>query len=356
MDSIMNVLMTIFSPTIFWPVIGVISIGFIVVVIFSIFQDSKTKKQDVGIQKRLSQLQEQLSAKEDEVARAKEQSKAKEADYNHQLTRLEEQITENEANRARIKNLELQLKEKDEAVGKGGPRSEELEDKLKNIQSEIDKVKKEASLKTDMYNGLKNQYDELEGQLTSQAKKADESSQIIKKLEQELKEAKLKLLEALKHHRPTVQDEKFPSVIVADTQTTQDPASRPDEETKVADDKKSGLSVSSVYPPEAKPEILKQDTSDKVKPKEVTPASDKKEQDAAKVDIAKKQKSGIRHEAKVRLAQVMQEAAKVAIKKEEKPPAETKEQNKQEGSAPVKEDKQETGKPPTPEEPKSNNP
>ncbi|MEW6008812.1 MAG: hypothetical protein AB1629_04175 [Candidatus Omnitrophota bacterium] len=301
MNSIMNILISIFSPTIFWPIIGTISLGFIVVVIFSILQDTKTKKQDVGIARKLTELQEQLGTKEDEISRLKEQFKSKEADYNHQLTRLEEQITENETNRAKIKNLELQLKGKDEgeAALKERARCDELEEKLKNAQAEIDKAKKEASLKTDMYNGLKNQYDELEGQLTSQAKNADEAAQMIKKLEQELKEAKLKLLEALKHPKGATQEEK--------------PPAQPEQ----------GMSISKVYPAEIKPEIPKQEAAD-------TP----------KQDSAKKQKAGIRPEAKVRLAQVMQEAAKVAIKKEEK----------------EKSEQPEDKKPTTPEQPKSDNP
>lgn len=354
----MNILMSIFSPTIFWPIIGAISIGFIVVVIFSIFQDTKIKKQDVGNQRKLIELQEQLGAKEDEINRVKEQSKAKEADYNHQLTRLEEQITENETSRAKIKNLELQLKEKDEAVLKERARRDELEEKLKNVQPDIDKAKKEAGLKTDMYNGLKNQYDELEGQLTSQTKKAEEASEKIKKLEQELKEAKLKLLEAFKHPRPATQEEKPVSAGISDAQITQVPAAQPEPGLNAIDDKKQGLSVSKVYLPQSKPEIIKPEAIDK--PKEAAAAPDKKEQDVAKPDNPKKQKPGIRPEAKVRLAQVMQEAAKVAIKKEEKekPPQGIKEKSGQQENPPGNtQDKPEADKkPPAPEEPKSDNP
>ena len=171
----MGFFLNIFSPQIFWPIIGVISIGFILVVAFSIIGEGKSKKKDEDMTKRLELFEKDITEKDAETKNLKDKYKAKEGDYCRQLTKLEEQISENEANRAKINSLEAELKQKDASSQKDRALQEGFDKKTKEAQLEIEKAKKEATLKLEMYNGLKSQYDELETQMTAKVKELEEA-------------------------------------------------------------------------------------------------------------------------------------------------------------------------------------
>jgi DNA repair exonuclease SbcCD ATPase subunit len=313
MDSMMNMVMSVFSPMVFWPIIGVISIAFVFVVIFSFFSDKKNKDQDFGNQKKILELEQALSQKDAQLKALDDKSQAREADYSRQLTRLEEQISENEASKTRIKTLEIQLKEKENLTSKADNLQQEFNKKLQGLQAEIDKAKKETLLKDQMYNGLKTQYDELENQQSSQAKQYADESQKTKKLQQELDEAKKKLEQALKDLNAAKASKASVAVQApAPKKEEPKPEAVPDKKEPVqALEKKEEPPASIVFKPHLPAPEVKPEATKKPKPPS-SPSS------------------------KVRLAAVMQEAAKVAAKRDEKdkPPVEDKNKPPEQKSEP----------------------
>ncbi len=296
MDSLMQILISIFSPQVFWPIVGVLSISSIIVIIFSFFSDNKTTQIDSDVRKKIAELSLEISNKDTELKSLKDKSGVKEVELRKQLTRLEELINENEASKLKIKTLEATLKEKEEILGKGNQNQEEAEKKNKEIQSEIERIKKETTLKIEMYNGLKSQYDELEGQITDKAKKLQEEQDKNKKSQEEIAQLQKKLADALKGLNEVRQEKK---------------------------------STESNLASAVKPELENlQEPEKKEAPQLHVPRPDKGKVQASTVqESLDKTKQPPKSDAKVRLAQVMQEAAKVAAKLEEKKKSEEEKKN-----------------------------
>ena len=326
MDQVMNMVMIVFSPQIFWPIIGVISIISILVVIFSFISDKKTREQDLGVNNKLAQLQQIISEKEAGFGELDGRLKAKEEDYSRQLIRLEEQISENETSKIRIKSLEVQLKEKEDSIAKTSSSQAEVDKRTQTLQAEVEKIKKELSLKQEMYSGLKSQYEELEAQIAANSKKYTDEVEKNKKLQEEINELKNKLEQAKKEASAVAQSPRGAVAvsvpILATAQTDLEEKKRekiiekkPEPPAVIGKKEESlapGPAEKQTLPLEAKPALPE-------KPEPVQPPQQPAigAEASSKLQIPKKPKQPAT-ETKVRLAQVMQEAAKVGGKKEEK--------------------------------------
>jgi chromosome segregation ATPase len=157
-----GILSFLFEPFVFYALLAILVFGAIYIIFSTLgrSQDEQQTNQKPGLDMRFLEMDAQKS--DQEGAEIKRALSGKEEELKICSREKDEQLRENERLRSSIISLEAQLKEKTEATEKEGLGRQELQDKIKSLEKELADLKTDLSLKSQMYNGLKSQYEELE--------------------------------------------------------------------------------------------------------------------------------------------------------------------------------------------------
>lgn len=166
----MEILSYLTHPTYFYSLLGAIFIIALFVSLGSLQRSLKLKNKkgkDINEQAmRVKELEAELLEKEGQykqgVSKLESFFKAKEEDFKKRLSAFELQLRDLEQFKNNARKLESQLKEKEDGLKAGALLKADLDKKIKDLESELDRIMKELALKTQMHEGLKSQYDELE--------------------------------------------------------------------------------------------------------------------------------------------------------------------------------------------------
>jgi|GEM_PF-7047654 len=152
----------LFEPFVFYALLAILVFGafYIIFTTLGRNQDEQHSEQKLGIDRRFSELDTQKSDQEKLDIQKALSSKEKELKICSQ--EKDSRLKEVERLKSSVSSLETQLKEKAEALKKESSGREESQNKLKSLEKELADLKTDLSLKSQMYNGLKSQYEELE--------------------------------------------------------------------------------------------------------------------------------------------------------------------------------------------------
>lgn len=133
----------------FWILFGILLAASGATVYFLMREDKEKESKQVEYQVRIGQLEGELSRKnkekEDFAAQLKNEFSFQEQQLNAQLEESKKQLLPNQ-----------------EALNKTNLEKQALENKIRDLEDNLSKLKKELELSTEMYDGLKVQYDDLE--------------------------------------------------------------------------------------------------------------------------------------------------------------------------------------------------
>lgn len=190
----MNIIALIFEPPVFYSLLIVLFVVSIAV-IYSFVRQSKEKEKEAGTSHtRIAELETLVTQKEGEYVRKlssiEATMKGKEEELNRRNKFLEDQIRDYDKLKKDFAKAEAKLKEKEELAKKETSGKGDLEKKIKDMQNELAKLNKDLSLKNQMYEGLKGQFEELEKEQEKLVQALEEEKQ--RKAEAKPQEAKPK--------------------------------------------------------------------------------------------------------------------------------------------------------------------
>lgn len=158
----MGVFAFLFEPFVFYALLTILVFGAIFIIFSALgkSQDEQRVGQKSGLDMQFLEINAQKGIQEN--AEIKEALSSREEELKACRREKDEQFKENELLKSSIIELEAQLKEKAAAVKGESSGRQELQDKIKTLEKEVADLKTDLSLKSQMYNGLKSQYEELE--------------------------------------------------------------------------------------------------------------------------------------------------------------------------------------------------
>jgi chromosome segregation ATPase len=158
----MGVFSFLFEPFVFYALLAIFVFGAIYIIFTTLgrSQDEQQTNQKAGLDMRFLEIDAQKS--DPENAEIKKTLSNKEEELKICSSEKDRQFRENERLKSSIISLEAQLKEKVAAAKNENSDRQDLLDRIKTLEKELADLKTDLSLKSQMYNGLKSQYEELE--------------------------------------------------------------------------------------------------------------------------------------------------------------------------------------------------
>ncbi|MBU4473502.1 MAG: hypothetical protein KJ842_05050, partial [Candidatus Omnitrophica bacterium] len=160
MDKILSLMEPVYFYTLLAGLLALFAFG-----IYSVVSQLKEGEKDIEIDKRrAAELEALLSGKEEEykskLSELETTINNRDEEHKKNIISLEDKLKDKEQLKTNLTNLEARLKEKEALFKKETASKDELDKKIKDLQDKLEKANKELSLKTKMYDGLKEQYDE----------------------------------------------------------------------------------------------------------------------------------------------------------------------------------------------------
>lgn len=155
----MQIISYLANPVVFFSLLVFLFVAYLFALRSFLRQNKKWDKEKDTLNKR---NKDRIAELEAAVAGTTERQKEQEKEFQKRVILLETQLKEKEQLKASVARLEAQLKMKEEVLKKEVTSRDEFNKKIKTLQDEVTKLNKELSLKNQMYEGLKGQYDELE--------------------------------------------------------------------------------------------------------------------------------------------------------------------------------------------------
>jgi chromosome segregation ATPase len=158
----MGILSFLFEPFVFYALLAMLVFGAIYIIFSTLGRspDEQQANQKPGLDMRFLEIDAQKT--DQESAEIKKALSTKEEELKIIGREKDEQLKDNERLKSSIITLEAQLKDKEGLLKKEGSGRQELQKKIKTLENELADLKTDLSLKNQMYNGLKSQYEELE--------------------------------------------------------------------------------------------------------------------------------------------------------------------------------------------------
>lgn len=161
----MGILSFLFEPLVFYVLLAALVFGAVYIIFSALGRDSDEQpaNQKQALDTQFLQIDTQKT--EQESAQIKKALSSKEEELGILSREKDKQLKENERLKVSVNTLEKQLKAKEEVLKKENLSYQELQNKIKTLENEAADLKTDLSLKNQMYNGLKSQYEELEQSL-----------------------------------------------------------------------------------------------------------------------------------------------------------------------------------------------
>ena len=172
----MGVFSFLFEPFVFYALLAIFVFGAIYIIFSTLGKgpDEQQVNQKLGADMGFLEIDAQKT--EQESAEIKTALSNKEEELKLISREKDERLRENERLKSSIITLEAQLKDKTETLQKENSGRQELQKKIKTLENELEDLKTDLSLKSQMYNGLKSQYEELEQSLIRSGPKQETQS------------------------------------------------------------------------------------------------------------------------------------------------------------------------------------
>ena len=158
----MGILSFLFEPFVFYALLAILVFGAIYIIFSTLGRNAEVQPAEHGQGLDTQFLEIDTKRSDQETDELKKALSSKEEELLACSREKDESVKESVRLRATISTLEAQLKQEASAQKEEDSGNRELQDKIKSLEKELADLKTDLSLKSQMYNGLKSQYEELE--------------------------------------------------------------------------------------------------------------------------------------------------------------------------------------------------